>query len=216
MKLVEKIQNVRVDMAAQNLKPTGNNEYAGYGYFELDDFTVQLNEAMLKHRITAIPSFNAQEATLTVYDMDSDQTAVITSPFGSANLKGCHAVQNIGAVETYQRRYLYQAMFDITEKDALNKSHGKPEDKNDSKPRAPKAQEQKQPDNKPQELSRKQTLNKCLRDAGFSPKDKADYVRSFCERLHGSNATYEDLNDKQFNDLLLAIRDMGNGNNGDA
>jgi hypothetical protein len=44
------------------------------------------------------------------------------SPFGSAALKGCHEVQNIGAVETYQRRYLYLVAFEIVEFDALDSS----------------------------------------------------------------------------------------------
>jgi hypothetical protein len=39
---------------------------------------------------------------------------------GSANLKGCHEVQNIVAVETYQRRYLYVTALAIVEHDALD------------------------------------------------------------------------------------------------
>jgi len=44
---------------------------------------------------------------------------------GSAALKGCHEVQNIGAVETYQRRYLWVAALEIVEHDALDKTTGK-------------------------------------------------------------------------------------------
>jgi hypothetical protein len=39
---------------------------------------------------------------------------------GTANLQGCHEVQNIGAVETYQRRYLYVTALSIVEHDALD------------------------------------------------------------------------------------------------
>jgi hypothetical protein len=46
------------------------------------------------------------------------------SPMGSANLKGCHEVQNIGAVETYQRRYLWVAALEIVEHDALDATTG--------------------------------------------------------------------------------------------
>ena len=35
-------------------------------------------------------------------------------------MKGCHVVQNIGAVETYQRRYLWCAALEIVEHDALD------------------------------------------------------------------------------------------------
>jgi hypothetical protein len=49
----------------------------------------------------------------------------IESPMGSASLKGCHEVQNIGAVETYQRRYLWVAALEIVEHDALDATTGK-------------------------------------------------------------------------------------------
>jgi hypothetical protein len=48
---------------------------------------------------------------------------------GSASLKGCHEVQNIGAVETYQRRYLYTTAMSIVESDALDATTAKEEPK---------------------------------------------------------------------------------------
>jgi hypothetical protein len=48
---------------------------------------------------------------------------------GSASLKGCHEVQNIGAVETYQRRYLYTTAMAIVESDALDATTAKEEPK---------------------------------------------------------------------------------------
>jgi hypothetical protein len=58
-------------------------------------------------------------------DVDNGGEIVITSPFGSAALKGCHEVQNIGAVETYQRRYLWVAAMEIVEHDALDATTGR-------------------------------------------------------------------------------------------
>jgi hypothetical protein len=46
----------------------------------------------------------------------------------TASLKGCHEVQNLGAVETYIRRYLYQTAFEIVEADELNKNHNPKEE----------------------------------------------------------------------------------------
>ena len=54
--------------------------------------------------------------------MEDKSQIVITSPMGSAALKGCHEVQQIGAVETYQRRYLWVAALEIVEHDALDGS----------------------------------------------------------------------------------------------
>ena len=43
----------------------------------------------------------------------------------SAQLKGVHEIQNLGAVETYQRRYLYMVAFEIVEADVLDAVQGK-------------------------------------------------------------------------------------------
>lgn len=121
MNLFEKIQAIRVELREQNLKPTGKNEFAKYSYFELDDFLPQLNRLMKQYNMTAIASFTIETASLTAINIEApEERFVITSPFSSASLKGCHEVQCVGAVETYQRRYLYQALFDIGEKDGLD------------------------------------------------------------------------------------------------
>ena len=132
--LFEKIQNVRNDLQKANIKMTGKNTYAGYEYFELADFLKPLNELMLKYKMTAIPSFTSEFSTLTAINCENpDERFTITSPFSSASLKGCHEVQNVGAVETYQRRYLYQALFDIAESDGLNAMQGKEKKKEEGK-----------------------------------------------------------------------------------
>ena len=46
----------------------------------------------------------------------------------SASLKGCHDVQNLGAVQTYIRRYLYTNAFEIVESDALDSTQGRDEE----------------------------------------------------------------------------------------
>ena len=63
-------------------------------------------------------------AYLTIYDTDSDAVISFTSPMSSAALKGCHDVQNLGAVQSYLRRYLWQNCFEIVEHDALDATMG--------------------------------------------------------------------------------------------
>jgi hypothetical protein len=41
-----------------------------------------------------------------------------------AELKGCHEVQNLGAVQTYLRRYLWTTAFEVVEHDALDATTG--------------------------------------------------------------------------------------------
>lgn len=140
MNLYEKIQKVRCELKTHDIKMTGKNPFAKYDYMELNDFLPTLNKLMLDNKMTAIPSFDGTIASLTAFDFESEQTLTITSPMGSADLKGCHEVQNIGAVETYQRRYLYMAMFDIAESDALNGTSNNPDDKNTPKKPLPKGE----------------------------------------------------------------------------
>jgi hypothetical protein len=63
-------------------------------------------------------------AYLTIYDTDGGDFATFTSPMSSAALKGCHDVQNLGAVQTYLRRYLWTNAFEIVEHDALDATTG--------------------------------------------------------------------------------------------
>lgn len=128
MNIYEKLQQVRVEFMSKKITMSGKNEFAKYDYFELDDFIKPLNELMHKHKMTAYPSFTSDLATLTAVNCEQPEEKItVTSPMGSASLKGCYEVQNIGAVETYQRRYLYQALFDIAEHDGLDGTQGKDE-----------------------------------------------------------------------------------------
>ena len=68
--------------------------------------------------------YDKELAKLTITDVDDGTAVEITSPMGSAALKGCHEVQNIGAVETYQRRYLWVTAMEIVEHDALDSTTG--------------------------------------------------------------------------------------------
>ena len=108
------------------LKKTGKNTFAGYDYFELGDFLIPALDVFDEVGLCATISFDRELATMTIRDLDNpEDTILITSPMGSAALKGCHEVQNIGAVETYQRRYLWVAALEIVEHDALDKTTGK-------------------------------------------------------------------------------------------
>lgn len=123
--LFEKIQAVRVGLQDEEIKKSGKmNGRTEKPYLELADFIHSLNRLMLAERFTAIVNFTPETATLTAYDFDSDQTFAITSPMREAKVQGCNEMQNLGAVETYQRRYLYMAMFDIAESDILDGGTG--------------------------------------------------------------------------------------------
>lgn len=120
MKVCKKLVDVRNELQTMSLSKSGHNKFAGYKYFELGDFLPAIQNLFKKHGLCDVISFTQELATMVVYDVEDGSSVTFTSPMGSAQLKGCHEVQNIGAVETYQRRYLYVTALAIVEHDALD------------------------------------------------------------------------------------------------
>jgi hypothetical protein len=73
----------------QDFKKSGHNRFAGYQYFELGDFLHPTLEIFDQLGLVGIVSFTKDEASLSIVDMEGGGEIVITSPFGSAALKGC-------------------------------------------------------------------------------------------------------------------------------
>lgn len=122
MKVFSKLQAVRVELQKQNMKKSGQNKFAGYSYFELGDFLPIANELFYRFGLCSIVSFTKEEASLRVICPEDGSEITFTSPMADANLKGTHPIQNLGAVQTYQRRYLYMVALEIVEHDALDSS----------------------------------------------------------------------------------------------
>lgn len=139
MKVYKKLVDVRNELQTMPLSKSGHNKFAGYKYFELGDFLPAIQNLFQKHGLCDVISFDQNIAVMNIYDVEDGSFVTFTSPMGSAQLKGCHEVQNIGAVETYQRRYLYVTALAIVEHDALDATTG-------SAPVEPKKVEVKKPD----------------------------------------------------------------------
>jgi len=119
-----KLQTARIKLQSMTLKKSGHNKFAGYQYFELGDFLPTINEIFHELGLCSAVSFDNELATLKIVDVDTGGMIRFTSPMAEANLKGCHPIQNLGAVETYQRRYLYVTALEIVEHDALDATTG--------------------------------------------------------------------------------------------
>ena len=125
MNIYQKLNSAREQFHQVKMEKSGKNTFAKYDYFTLSDFIKPALKVMSVNGLCAIVSFSADIATMTIVNIEKmDETIVLTSPMGSALLKGCHEVQNIGAVETYQRRYLWVAALEIIEQDALEETTG--------------------------------------------------------------------------------------------
>lgn len=127
MSVYKKLQDARVELQRMPLQKSGNNKFAGYSYFELSDFMPAVQEIFQKQGLCGVLSYGKEMAALVIHDIDSKDAITFTSPMSSASLKGCHEVQNLGAVESYIRRYLWTTALEIVENDVLDATTGKDE-----------------------------------------------------------------------------------------
>jgi hypothetical protein len=116
----KKLMQARVELQAMPLKKSGHNKFAGYNYFELGDFLPQVNAIFNRIGLCSVVSFDAEFASLTITDVDDGTCIVITSPMVESTMKGASAIQSLGGLQTYQRRYLYMCACDLVENDSFD------------------------------------------------------------------------------------------------
>lgn len=129
MNVYQKLQLARVKLQNVELKKSGHNKFAGYRYFELADFLPTVNSIFNEVGLSHTLEFTDTLATMQVIDFDKGGIAKFTCPMATAELKGCHPVQNLGASITYITRYLLVMALAICEHDALDATTGKDEPK---------------------------------------------------------------------------------------
>ena len=120
MTVHKKLMQARVKLQSTEMKKSGLNKFAGYSYFELGDFIPHIQTIFNDIGLCGVVSFNNEYATLCITDVDDGTVIVIQSPMAKAELKGAHPIQNLGAVESYQRRYLWMTAMEIVEHDIID------------------------------------------------------------------------------------------------
>ena len=120
----KKLQDARVRLQKTELSKSGRNKFAGYEYFELGDFIPAVQKICNDVGLCGVINYTQITATLSIHDTDGEGVIVFESPMSTAALKGCHEVQNLGAVQSYLRRYLWMTAFEIVEHDGLDATTG--------------------------------------------------------------------------------------------
>mgnify|MGYP000915477615 CR=1 FL=1 len=144
MNVYEKLVEARVRFQSSNVKKSGQNKFAGYSYYELADILPVINSLSKELKFAVVVYF--EDATWKLDFIDSEKIEdkiTFTFPHSTAQLKGCHEVQNVGAVNTYSKRYLYQNAFEIVEADAIDATMNPNDQKQQSK-QAPREQAPRQ------------------------------------------------------------------------
>ena len=118
MSIYAKLAQARVKLQKENLKKTGNNR--SFKYFELKDFLPRVNEIFDELKMCAVVRYSSDLATLTIYDCEKDESIEFTSPMVQKALPSGTEIQNLGAIQTYQRRYLYLTALEIVEDDLVD------------------------------------------------------------------------------------------------
>jgi hypothetical protein len=133
--IYEKLQKIKLELLEANLKKTGENKFSKFKYYELSDFVPEIVKLCEKHRIFTMFEFLIQSAVLMAFNIEKpEETVKIECPVADLDLKGANKMQMLGGIQTYARRYLYMAMFDITENDMFD-ANQKSESTTKEKPR---------------------------------------------------------------------------------
>ena len=112
----------------KKVKKSGQNKYAGYQYFELGDIVPPLNELMAKYKVTMKIIYEREQAQMDLINSEKPEDRICYfCPMADVSLKGAHAIQNLGAQQTYIRRYFLMTAFNIVENDYYDAIQGKEE-----------------------------------------------------------------------------------------
>lgn len=214
MNVYQKLAEARYRLKAAGLKQSGRNKGVGYTYFDLQDILPQTTQIERELGLLSAVSFTETEGTLTVTNTENPEESIMfSSPIRDAELRGCHPVQNLGAIETYVRRYLYLLAYEIVETEALDLTQGndKGQDKKEPRNAQPPANRQSSPQGannegtdgnkqKP-ELSNARKIQVLIKGTDIG----AEEITHWIENNLGAPKRVNDLTDAEFKKLYAAL-----------
>jgi len=119
LNIYARLSKVRSEFHSTEIKKTGLNKFTDGRYFTQSDILDHGLPLLAKYDLISLVSFSAEYATLELWSTVDNECITLLSPMSTASLKGCHEVQNLGAVQTYETRYLYIQLFQVVENDVL-------------------------------------------------------------------------------------------------
>ena len=120
--IYQKLAESRVELQEKDLKKSGHNKFANFYYYELGDFLPKTNVIFKEKGLLSVFNINTEKATLTIFDSDSKDTLVFESHIAQAQLGGKNGnpIQELGALHTYMKRYLFLNALEIVEHDQVD------------------------------------------------------------------------------------------------
>ena len=139
-----KLSEMRVDLQKKGLQKTGENLHSHFKYYEMDDFLPYCNEIAAVHKTLFIYEMREKDAILKLINCENvEEQLVFIIPIAVASVPGASAIQNIGALATYTRRYLYMIAWEISEKDDCDSTDASEKRVAEEKEQSDKATEEK-------------------------------------------------------------------------
>jgi hypothetical protein len=120
MEILKKMNEAIESIKSQNLKKKGKNKFTNADYYTPE----QVSELVIGacHKVKLFPKFDLVRnelgitGTLSVYDIESDETPVIFEMASDIpNIKAANISQQLGGAMTYTKRYLFMNAFDIAD-----------------------------------------------------------------------------------------------------
>ncbi len=196
-----KLMDVRIKFNKLDIKKSGQNKFANFKYFELSDFLPQATELLQEAKLCPIVTFTNDYATLTLINGEKPtEEIVFTSPMRELQLKGSNELQALGGIETYQTRYLYIQLLNITENDTFDATSGKEDYKrNDLGTFSSKANENNQ-------IKISQNQIKRLFSIGNTIGKDSDRVKS--EVYYKFNKEVKDLSKQEYDQICVGYEKL--------
>lgn len=203
MNIFQKIQKAKQLILEANLKKSGKNKFAGYTYYELSDLLPKIIQVCNELNLFTRVNFNDEFATLEIINIDKpDEKVEYTSPMKELVLKGANAIQALGGVQTYQRRYLYMSAFDIIENDMFDASPPiQEEQKYTPKKKAPKPETTEVPPPKPETMVK---VNEVFAQYAKKINKDIEVVKKSCIGKLGVKSV-EELTESQAQEIIVRI-----------
>lgn len=119
--LKQKLQEARMLLKDEELTKSGRNNFLGNNYFTLQDLQSPITKVCLKVGMCPVITFENDCAIMTIYDFDSEDTIITKTPMAEVVATGGDKkkslMQELMSNESYARRALYIATFEIVEDD---------------------------------------------------------------------------------------------------
>lgn len=206
MSVHKKLMQARVMLQSREMKKSGHNKFAGYHYFELGDFLPHIQSIFNDVGLCGVVSFSRDYAELSITDVEDGTMITISSPMAAAELKGAHPIQQMGAIQTYQRRYLWMAALEIVEHDILDATTG--QDKSAPKPKTEAKPEPKPSLNIPQDVK---DWSQAVIDATTTALDLVENADQVMDVFKQNRVTFDKLkaeNPDAYEQLMQLFKTM--------